>query len=432
MTVKLTPLGGVREVGRSAFLLNIENTNILLDFGVKLGAKQLEDHIPIMENERLLKNIDAIIISHAHLDHAGAIPLLLKKIETKTKLICTPPTKSLIPLMCLDYLRNTQFRIYNQNDVLRITKKMKSIEYLRPIRIKKLKITLIPAGHLLGSAQVLIEYGKTKILYTGDINFRGSLSLEPAHKIPADVVIMESTYGNTTHEPLDAVMKKFETIIKRTIDVGGLVLIPVFAVGRGQEILTALHLIKESIGEAPLFIDGMVKKGSLIYSKFPEYLTEECRKALNDPWIAEEIRLKRIFSRKTIATATGIIVSTSGMLLGPSLEYFKLIADNPRNSTIFVSYQAPSTPGYKVLRSGETVMLNNELIKIRCNIELLSGFSGHSDSRGLLEYLKQISPKTCILTHGEENVIKEFERCVEETINTSVFVPNIKEEIHIY
>lgn len=431
MSIKMAVLGGAKEVGRSAILLDIENTNILLDFGVKLGAKKLEDHIPIIEKD-VLRNIDVVVVSHAHLDHAGAVPMLLKQKKAKINILCSPPTKNLMSLMCLDYLRNTKFKIYNQNDIARALRKMRCIEYLQPIRVKKLKITLIPAGHLLGAAQVLIEYGKIKILYTGDVNFRRSLSLEPAPKIPADIIIMESTYGNTVHEPLGVVLKKFESIIKRTVDVGGLVLIPVFAVGRGQEILTALHLVKESIGEIPLFIDGLVKKGTLIYSKFSEYLRETCREALNDPWIAEEIHLKKLFSRETIATATGVIVSTSGMLLGPSLEYFKLIAENSKNCTIFVSYQAPSTPGYRVLRSVKGVLLNNELIKIKCCIETLSGFSGHSDAPSLLEYLKYAKPKKLTLLHGEENIIEKFENSIRNTLlGTSVFVPSLGEELSL-
>jgi len=428
MPAKITVLGGAREIGRSAILLDLENINILLDFGVKLGAKKLEDHIPVIEKD-ILRNIDVVIVSHAHLDHAGAIPMLLKQKKARMNVLCSPPTKKLMSLMCLDYLKNTKFQIYNQKDVSRAVRKIKCAQYLQPIRVKKLRITLIPAGHLLGAAQILIECGKTKLLYTGDINFRPSFSLNPAPKVPADIIITESTYAGTVHEPLDALMKKFRAVIERTVNAGGLVLIPVFAVGRGQEILTALHLVKESIGEVPLFIDGLVKKGTLIYSKFPEYLREICRKALNDPWIAEEIQLRKLFSRETIATATGVIVSTSGMLLGPSLEYFKLIAENSKNCTIFVSYQAPSTPGYKILHSAKKVVLNNKLIKVKCHVEMLSGFSGHSDAPRLLEYLKFANPQSVALIHGEENTIKKFEDLLRNIMpETSILVPSIGEE----
>ncbi len=434
VSCEVVVLGGGKEVGRSCLLLKVGDTRLLLDVGVKVNAKDAEEHLPLLEDYRSeLELLDAVVVTHAHLDHVGALPYLVRMLgRRRVPVLCTAPTRDLVPIMCNDYLRHTRFRVYSSSDVIRALRRVRPVNYFESVRIKSVRVTLIPAGHLLGSAQVLIEADGKRIVYTGDVNFRGSLSLDPAERVGADVVIVESTYGNRVHESLEEAVARFGDVIKRVVDVGGVVLVPVFAVGRGQEILTALHMVKERVGEVPLFVDGMVRDCTRVYYKYLDLVTQKCREALEDPWIRDEILHGRVFSRETIARATGVVISTSGMLLGPALEFFRLIAGDPRNAVMFVSYQAPSTPGYLASQKYDRVMIDGELIHVRCRVEVISGFSGHSDYRDILEYLNEVSPEVCVFVHGDEDAISELEASAAEILQKGLLIsPKTGEELTV-
>ncbi len=400
-----------------------------------MNAKDEGEHLPLLEEYMDdLRGVDAVVVTHAHLDHVGALPYLVRVLGRRRRVpvLCTAPTRDLMPIMWRDYLRHTRFRVYSSGDVIRALRRVRPVNYFESVRIRGVRVTLIPAGHLLGSAQVLIEADGRRIVYTGDVNFRGSLSLAPAERVDADVVIVESTYGNRRHESLEEAVARFGDVVKSVVGEGGVVLVPVFAVGRGQEIFTALHLVRRELGEVPLFVDGMVRECTRVYYRYLDLLTRECREALEDPWISDEIFHGRVFSRETIARATGVVISTSGMLLGPALEFFRLIAGDPRNAVVIVSYQAPSTPGYLVSQGRNLLELESGVVRVRCRVEVISGFSGHSDYSDILRYLGEVSPEVCILVHGDEDAIYAMKERAESVLREArIEVPGVGEGLEL-
>ncbi len=397
--------------------MDTEGAKILLDAGVKLGKKTEFPEI----DEELAKSIDYIVLSHAHLDHSGYIPFLVE-MGFRGGIIATKPTRDLTQVLWADYRRIAKERgdiAFSEKSMGEALKRFELVEYGEKKQLgKNLYITLHDAGHILGSAQALVTAGEQRILYSGDINPRPSrLHRGAVMGIGADTLIVESTYGSKNDQlpSYRTAGRELAERINETIETGGRVLIPVFAVGRAQEVLLTIEAYMRTgiIPEVPLFIDGMIAKANRIYRANVLYLREEIWKGILladiDPFRSPYYRVPRTKNRRDVlAEKPAIIVSTSGMLTGgPSVMYLKHIAPEPESTVVLVGYQAEGTLGRELADGAKEIELGSERIPVKCAV-YTAQFSAHGDYNDLMRYVRAVNPKKVFVVHGDESKSLEF------------------------
>ena len=434
--IRIVALGGFKEVGRSCLLVQTQNSKVLIDVGVNVSTSDTSKAYPYLNMLGFsMKSLDAVVISHGHMDHMGFLPYLFAY-GYEGPVYCTPPTRDLMVLLQQDYINLCKKSLnieplYTKKDIHNELKHIIPVDYNEVVDITpEIKMTLYNAGHILGSASVHLHVGEGahNLVYTGDMKFGFTRLFDPANiRFPrVETLLIESTYGGRN----DIIINRFESekrltdIIERTIKRGGKALIPVFAVGRSQEILLVLeeYARKNPEFQVPIYIDGMVLEASAIHTAYPEYLREQLqRRILSDrsPFENPLIKVAKGTDKEEIINGEpAVILAPSGMLAGgPSLEYLKLMADNEKNSLIFVGYQSSLSLGHKLqTRLKEIPILGNDgktkLLKINMEVETAEGFSGHSDRAQLMAYLKNIrpTPERIITMHGDMNKTEDFAR----------------------
>ncbi len=426
--VRITTLGGVQQVGRSAFLLQTRESSVLLDCGTNPGSTRPFDAFPRFDNPAFeVDSLDAVIISHAHLDHCGLVPFLYKY-GYDGPVYCSAPTSSLMTLLQLDYLdvagKQGVIAHYDQKDVRECVLHTTPLRYGVVTDIAPdIRLTLHNAGHILGSSLVHLHVGEGlhNIVYTGDYKYARTMLLEGATtEFPrVETLITESTYGG----PDDLMPSRLEaeqrmtTIVNSTLERKGKVIIPVPAVGRAQEIMLILdgYMRRGLMKEAPVFLEGMISEATAIHTAFPEYLGREVRHSIlhdgTNPFQSDYFTIVEHpnVRQEIVEGEPCIVMATSGMLEGgPVIEYFKSLADDERNTLIFVSYQIEGTLGRRIQKGlSEVAMLNVEgrmdVAKVRLQVESIEGFSGHSDRRQIINYVTHLKPKPerVMVCHGE-------------------------------
>ncbi|RLF09899.1 MAG: beta-CASP ribonuclease aCPSF1, partial [Thermoprotei archaeon] len=367
------------------------------------------------------------VITHAHLDHCGALPYLFKY-GYRGPVYCSRPTQMLMALILLDYLdvasREGRTPPYDLKDVKTALLHTIPLNYGEVTDVApNVRLTLHNAGHILGSAMVHLHIGDGmhNIVYTGDFKFAKTRLLEAsAYVFPRlETLIMESTYG----APDDVMPVRQQTeeafiqAVNRALARGGKVLIPVLSVGRAQEIMLVLveAISQNLLPSVPIYVEGMVQEATAIHTAYPEELAREVRNKIfyeeQNPFLSENfVTVKSRSARPDIVEGEPcIIMATSGMLnAGPAVEYFRLTASDERNSLIFVSYQAEGTLGRRVQSGAKEVVLTGpdgrpEVVQVRCEVVSIEGFSGHSDRKQLLKFVQRVSPKPSkiLICHGE-------------------------------
>ncbi|WP_309492147.1 beta-CASP ribonuclease aCPSF1 [Candidatus Hecatella orcuttiae] len=456
--VLLTPLGGCRQVGRSAYILRTRESSILIDCGINPASTNPEDAFPRLDiNEFDLENLDAVVISHAHLDHCGLLPLLYKY-GYDGPVYCSEPTLSLMSLLQLDYLdvlsREGALLPYSQKDVRETVLHAIPLKYGVVTDVAPdVKLTLHNAGHILGSSVIHIHVGEGlhNIVYTGDFKFLRTMLLEAsATTFPRiETLIMESTYG----APGDVmpyrgeVESKLANVVDETLRRGGKVLIPVLAVGRAQEIMLVLneYLRAGMIPEVPIFVDGMINEVTAIHTAYPEYLSKELQSKILyedvNPFQSDYfVTIKHASSRsEAMEGPPCVILATSGMLEGgPILEYFKQLASDEKNTLIFVCYQIDGTLGRRIQNGLKDVAMMNaegkvEMVNVRLRVESIEGFSGHSDRNQLLNFIKRVSPKPqrIIICHGEKSKCLSLSNSIERMFKIESLAPENLETLRL-
>jgi len=456
--VRITALGGFQEVGRSAMLVQTRESSVLLDCGINPGSTRPFEAFPRLDNPAFeMESLDAVVVSHAHLDHCGLIPFLYKY-GYDGPIYCTAPTSNLMTLLQLDYLdvagKQGVTPYYDQKDV------RESVLHTMPLRFgvvtdiaPDVRLTLHNAGHILGSAMVHLHVGEGlhNIVYTGDYKFSRTMLLEGATtEFPrVETVITESTYGG----PDDIMPSRIEAeerlaaIVNQTLERKGKVLIPVPAVGRAQEIMLVLddYMRRGVMKEAPVFIEGMISEATAIHTAYPEYLGREVRNSiLHDgvnPFQSDYFTIVEHPSvrQEIIEGEPCIIMATSGMLEGgPVIEYFKSLADNPDNSIVFVSYQIEGTMGRRVQKGlNEVAVMTPEgkmdVAKVRLRTESIEGFSGHSDRRQIFNYVTHLQPKPerVVVCHGERAKCLSMANFIERRCEVQTLVPAVMETFRL-
>ena len=440
--IRITTLGGALEVGRSCYLLSTPESKIMIDCGVNVSSDENMSpylYIPEVNN---FGDLDAVVLTHAHMDHQGLVPLLYKY-GYDGPVYCTPPTRDLTILLQLDYLDVTA----KENKKIPYDPTMISKELLHMIPLDyeevtdiapDIKLTFHNAGHILGSAisHFHIGDGLHNIVFTGDYKYEKTRLFDPAiNKFPrVETVITEATYGNDNgYQPmLKDAEKKLQSIIKKTIKRNGIVLIPAFAVGRSQEVMIVLEesIRKGIIPNVPVYLDGMIWEATAIHAMHPEYLNSELKKQIfqkgQNPFLSESFKPvdSKEIREKIIEEANPcVIIATSGMMNGgPIMNYFYNFANDEKNTLIFVGYQADGTIGRRIQKGWKEIAVRfNDSIKINMEIQTVDGFSGHSDIRQLSDYIKKMQPKPeyVYTIHGDEKSCKEFSESIKKKMKVN-------------
>jgi KH/beta-lactamase-domain protein len=450
-------LGGAMQVGRSAILVRTRDSTVMMDFGINAGASKMDEMLPRVDfSPELIQTLDAVVITHSHMDHHGALPLLYKY-GYRGPVYMTEPTLPLMVMEHLDYInlaaKTGQHALYTEQDVRQMARHVITLRYNVVTNIAPdIRLTFYNAGHILGSAIAHLHIGEGfhNIVYTGDFKFEKTRMLDPAHlKFPRmETLILESTYGATpaslTREETEAL---FSQHITRTINNGGSVLIPVPAVGRAQEIMMVLEnlLSSRAIPEVPVILDGLLVEATSIYSMFPEYYSAESRESFKSGTSLLHSEyftvVKSQNHRDEILESSEpmIVLATSGMLEGgPALTYLKALASSEKNLLLFVSYQVEGTLGRKILKGMREIPLmtddrKQEIVKLHLAVERVDGFSGHSSRQQILSYVRRVSPKPrkIIYVHGEPEAVNSVASATRRISNGQVFTPRNLESIRL-
>ncbi|MEM7343531.1 MAG: MBL fold metallo-hydrolase [Chloroflexota bacterium] len=431
--------GAAQTVTGSMHLLKVNGHQILLDCGMYQGRRknafELNNNFPFDPT-----SIDALIVSHAHIDHTGNIPTFVKH-GYRGPIWATPATQGLCNIMLRDsayiqeadvaYINKRRAKegkrlfepLYRKEDALQALSQFRPMGYRTPFEpVPGVQIHYREAGHVFGSASVTIDIddgGKQKrLVFSGDIGRKNmSILRDPAPVDDADFIIMESTYGKRNHKPADQARHRLKEAVLKAADVGGKIVIPAFAVGRTQEIVYSLHEMFDynKIPDIDIFIDSpSAVKATKVFEEHPEIYDEETKDFLSithskNPFAFPGV--KYIQSREESMAindhkGAAIIISASGMCEGGRvLHHLKHHISNDRNTVLFVGYQGPHTLGRKILDGNDYVPILGREIPVRANIMRINGYSAHADHDGLLDWLgmaqDQGDPQKLFLVHGE-------------------------------
>ncbi|MGC9778464.1 MAG: beta-CASP ribonuclease aCPSF1 [Candidatus Heimdallarchaeota archaeon] len=455
--VRFTALGGYREVGRSSTLIRTPESNILVDCGVNVGRNTTKDMFPRLDvMEFSIEKLDAVIITHAHLDHCGFLPYLYKY-GYEGPVYTTKATSNLMTLLQIDYLdvakKEGKMLPYSSKDVRALVLHTIPLSYGEVTDISPdVRLTLHNAGHILGSGIVHLHIGNGlyNLAIAQDFKYRQTNLLDSAmSRFPRlEALFMESTYGN----PQDVMPtnkdaeNQLRNIVVETLNRGGKVLIPVLAVGRAQELQIVLESLmsKDLIPKVPIYLDGMISEATAVTTCHPEYLSRRLREKIfhigQNPFLAEcfhkvESRDERA---QIILGDPCIIMATSGMLTGgPSVEYFEKLSDDPKTSIVFVSYQGEGSLGRKVQKNVNEISLMEKgharMLKIEMEVHTVIGFSGHSDRKELLNYARKATPRPekLFLIHGEKSKCISLASTLHKMLKIETKAPDVLETIRL-
>ena len=458
--VSLLTLGGFGQVGRSCMLLTTSDSKVLIDCGINPGARSPSEAFPRIDWANItLDELDAIVIGHAHLDHTGFLPVLLKY-GYKGPIYCTEPTLPMMNLIQLDAIKVSAAQgkvpMYSDRDVFQVMRQAITLPYGSVTDISPdIKLVLSNAGHILGSAtcHFHIGNGDHNFVYSGDIKYGRSMLLESANtNYPrVETLLIESTYGakEDIQPSRQEVEAAFIASVNSVLKEGGKVLIPIPAVGRAQELMMVIDRYMKSgeLTEAPVFMEGMIQEATAIHEAFPEYLVKELKQKIletdDNPFDSEyftNIEHKDGREEPLREGLPCIIIATSGMLEGgPVLEYFRNIAPHKQNKILFVSYQVNGTLGRRVMDGARQVSISGqegkiEVVSINCSTERLEGFSGHSDYNQLMAFVQRLRHKLrrVLVNHGEKKKSENLSMSIRRMYRISTHYPQIQEGIRLF
>ncbi len=413
--MKITFNGAAKEVGRSCVEIETKTNKFLLDAGIKITEHGNE--YPLNFD---VSDVDAVFLSHAHLDHSGALPLFHAK-GMRCPIFCTNETKALSKILLKDSLHiemmNDEYPFYDKKDIYGVLGSMRNARYKQEKTVSGIKYEFFDAGHIPGSASIMLNINDVNILYTGDIKTSRSELLYGAdtdYGRNVDIMISEATYGDSEHPERQHEEIMFIKAVKQTLDKGGNAIIPVFGVGRAQEIL--LMLSKHNF-HVPIYLDGMAKKVSDLFVERPKYLRDArmLKKALR--------KVKYVYGRerKYAIKEQGIFVSTAGMMNGgPIMEYMKHFWNDPNSSILLTGYQAEGTNGDMLLKQGK-LDLDGRIVKVRCKLDKFD-FSAHVGLTQLSKLVKKVNPKILLLNHGDKGAVEHLAK-VAQKIGIEVHMP---------
>lgn len=444
--MRLTFLGATNTVTGSKFLINFGHKKILVDCGLFQGLKELRvrnwTKFPIDP-----KQIDAVVLTHAHIDHSGYLPVLIKN-GFKGKVYCSHATKELCSILLPDsgYLQEEEARLANKygyskhHPALPLYTRLEaenSLNHFHALDLKKsykidddTHMSLIPAGHILGATFIQFKWYNSTIVFSGDLGRLNDPVMHPPSVIQAaDFLVLESTYGNRLHKKIDP-LDELSVIISRTIERGGTVVVPAFAVGRAQHLLYLLYQLKMAnrIPDVPIYLDSpMAKDATEIFRKHhhlhkldPELSHRVCE-------IAHYINSKEESKLLDEDLSPKIIISASGMLEGGRvLHHIRTFAPDPKSTVVFAGYQASGTRGADMISGKKDIKLFGDSVEVNAEVCVLSNMSAHADYEEILQWLSHFNhkPRKVFLTHGEPAAAQALKQKIEERFHWACVIPD--------
>jgi putative mRNA 3-end processing factor len=415
-------LGGAREVGKSAILVKGEKTNLLLDYGAQTSK---EPSFPMHVQP---KEVHSILLTHAHLDHSGGVPLFF--LREGVELVTTGLTLELSTLLLEDFIKLSGFYLpFEYIDLLAMEKSTRRLKVGdKSVQVNSEFVASFPSsGHVPGGTTILLENGGKRLLYTGDINLRESQLLSGADLDfgELDVVITESTYSQTEHDPRQKIEDEFVSFAREIVERGGVLLVPAFSVGRAQELAC---LLRSRNFPHPVAMDGMALKANEILFRYQESLRDPVlfRRAI------EGLDVVSGWShRRKLVRTPGVIISPAGMLGGgASVFYNSEISQQPRSGIAIVAFQVPGTPGRTLLERGLT-LVNGRPTKVKAELRRFD-FSGHAGRSELFEMFNHIKGHPRVFTvHGDGNSCEVFAREINERFGFEASAPQIGDRVTV-
>ena len=461
--MRLKFLGAAGNVTGSRFLLENENHRILVDCGM-FQERDFRFHnwekFPVPPS-----SIDAVVLTHAHLDHCGYLPKFIKE-GFKGKIFCTPPTSEIAQIALLDSAKlqeedaifkkrrhekegrkgpYPEIPLYTIEDTKKVFPHFVTFPYNREFQITPdIKITFHDAGHILGSAMIEVKVDGKTIVFSGDIGrWNKPILCDPTIFKKADYVVMESTYGNRVHEEQFSSEEKLQEVIVETQKRGGNVVIPTFAIERAQELLYYLSelLREDKIPHLLTFVDSpMAINVTKVFRKYSNYFNVEMRNLLKtgkSPFDFPLLRLTMSTEESKMINyikGTSIIMAGSGMCTGGRIKHhLRNNITNPESTILFVGYQAKGTLGREILEGKEEVRIHGQFYPVRAKIGKINGFSAHGDKNELLKWISSIKkiPEKIFIVHGEEDVSKDFASFLRKNLTSEVIIPDYLQEASI-
>jgi KH/beta-lactamase-domain protein len=453
--IRLTFLGGARQVGRSSILLQTPISKVLLDCGIDV-ASQGSDKFPIFDIPEFdINQLDAVIISHAHLDHVGLLPYLYK-MGYKGPVYMTYPTRDIAALLALDFIgvayKQAAKPLFDSSDIKEMVKHSICLNYNEVTDVTPdVRLTFYNAGHALGSAMIHLNIGNGlhNLLYTGDYKYGKSRLLDPAvtNFSRVETVITESTYGskNDVLPPRAQSEKELIDSVNKAIKRGGKVLIPELGLGRAQETMLILEdaMKKGILEKVPIYIDGMIWDINAIHTAYPDFLSSRVRSLIfqdQNPFVSDVFsRVGSAQERKQVVEGGPcIVLATSGMLVGgASVEYFREFAGNENNAIIFVCYQGVGSLGRQVQEGiKETRMIvdgKEEFVKVNLEVNTINGLTAHAGRNEIISFFNNMrpKPKRIIIDHGEISKTLDLSSSLYKLNRVETNVPRNLETIRL-
>ena len=469
--MRITFMGAVRTVTGSQHLLEINGKTIMLDCGLFQGKRK-----EAFEKNRSEfckgESVDCLILSHAHIDHSGRIPCLVRN-GFNGDIFCTSATRDLCAVMLMDSAfiqeKDVEFvnrrrqqqgqslfePLYTKADVAKSMDQFVGLSYNRPHQLfPGISLTLVDAGHMLGSAHVLLDImdqdtgQKRRLVFSGDVGRPDIPIIRDPVPISdgADILIMESTYGNRLHPDYLESEKELERIVNETVSRGGALLVPAFAVGRTQQLVYALHKLhsKQAIPDLPIFVDSpLATRTTEVFRLHPEVFDADVREFLltdddNNPFGFGRLQYtqsveqsKALNSLKTPA----VIISSGGMLEGGRiLHHLRNRIEDSRNTILFTSWQAPNTLGRRLVEKEKAVRIFGEEFQVRARVEALPGFSGHADRDGLINFVRAMKkkPQHTFIVHGEDDSTESLANALRNELGLEhVVIPDSMQSFEV-
>ncbi|MBK7892788.1 MAG: MBL fold metallo-hydrolase [Bdellovibrionales bacterium] len=448
--MKIKFLGATQTVTGSRYLVEFGTSRVLIDCGLFQGYKNFREKnwapFPVDPS-----TLDAVILTHAHIDHSGYIPCLVKN-GFKGDVFATQATCDLSAIMLPDagylqeeeaaYANRKRFSkhkpalpLYTEDDAVKSLERFRAVDVRKPFRLESgLEITFTPAGHILGASSVRLQYQNDSILFSGDLGrVNDAVMRAPEAPESADIVVVESTYGNKRHalvEPLD----ELRDVINRTVERGSIVLIPSFAVGRAQLLLYYIHQLKErgEIADVPVYLNSpMASKVNDVFMKHARETRLSLVEARAVCGTARVVKTQEESIHINELTSPMIVVAASGMATGGRiLHHLKAFAGDPRNSVVFAGFQVGGTRGDLMVRGSEEIKIHGQMWPVRAEVVNLESLSAHADSDEIMQWLKRLKmPKQVFVTHGELPASDALRLRIESTLGWRARVPDLLETV---
>lgn len=445
-------LGATGTVTGSKYLLSSGSTHILVDCGLFQGLKQLRlrnwDRLPLE-----LSTLSAVVLTHAHIDHSGYLPLLVKQ-GFKGPVYCSSATRDLCAILLPDsghlqeeqaeYANRHEFSkhhpalpLYTQEDAEQALESLVAVEFGQEISIGEMTMRMYPAGHIPGAASVELRDSQSSIIFSGDLGRPDDPIMNPPTPLQgADYLVLESTYGNRRHPPQDA-QQLLGEIINRTAQRGGVVVIPAFAVGRTQMLLHYIRLLKDAgtIPDMPIYLNSPMALDAtdIFYRHHAEHRLslQQCEAACS---VAKIVRTPEDSKALNRRNGPMVIIAGSGMATGGRVvHHLKAFAPDPKNTILFAGFQAEGTRGAAMVNGAQSIKIHGEYVPVLAQIESIDSLSAHADYAQIVEWLKKMKkvPRQVFVTHGEQQASIAMVQHIEEELHWTARVPEYMEIVQL-